>query len=321
MVLRYRDSLAVRFVPSWVLAKCAGVDGRFELWCRNVLFTQHRQALAAESGALQARRESVERELGSYFDHQWAGTYVAAQQTLRIAERSGFHFLRFTRHDETAAHGDIAEVTNDRVVMRTVASLRSFGIAPQRLLRVPWQGRKYLIDETEVASFANEVNSRNTGTPHRYLHRLGDPHEPDPVLPILPAPFESYIRVAPLITKVVRVTSSPRIMKDASGKCWTADCVVDIGTKHDAFLGMTFYAMHRDTFLGATLITLGETESIVRFTDCFGEHEKIDMPSVGWKFTTIGPWAVEPSEPFDLRELDQPDDTTVESDSVAQEAD
>lgn len=302
-----RDELAVRFAATSLIKRYAGFESQFARWCRHILDEQCERAMSAEESAGIARRVAIEQELGGIDSHEWAGRYESSHEGLLAAPVAGFVFAWSGCEDAAQSHGDVAEVTADRIVLRSPPSIRSFDIEPRRLLRVQWQGHKYLIPEAEVVEFANHVNSREGGAPFWHLHRVGDRTQPEPKLPRLPEPFDGHIRKEPLNANVVRVNSVGRSPDDTSGKCWEAEIVLNVGTADGVFMGMKFFATHRDTFLGANVVKLGDHESTAEFVDCFDENEELDMPQIGWRLSTLGPFVETTGENFDLRELDLDD--------------
>lgn len=298
-----KDEVAVRYAPTSLVRYFSGDGNGFAWWCSTVLSAQQDIAMSAEETASDSRLGMIRIELESLHGHPWAGAYEATNESLFLAPRSGFVYLSYGCTHSSASHGEVVEVTPQRIVLRSVATLKAFQIEPAILLRAEWQGHRYLIPDGDVVRFANCVNSRESGTPAWFLHRMSDRPQPEPRWPTLPSPFEHYILSEPLSAGILQITLVEPAPDDESGTCWQADVTLDKGARDGVFLGMMLYPTHRDAYLGAEVLDVFDHQARARFADCFSEGEKFDMPSPGWKFSTLGPFAELTGEYFNLEEL------------------
>lgn len=286
----WRVELAEHLVPMRVVEQLANGDGSFEPYWREVLNRQHRRALAAEVARYEALAAAIDDEIARLGKHDWAGHYESRFADLRLAPSGSYSLWSWGLCGGIVECGTVKSVSPDELCLQSAASSGYSDARTWRFFRVPWQGRNYLIEDDELPGFANHVNARDAETPLWYLRRFGDPSASEPRLPQLPAPYAAYILRKPVVADVLQILRVERDDPLANWHCWQAYFVLNVGAREGVFVGMRFHPLHRPHDFGAEVLEVRDHESTVRLSESVECEESIDIPHLGWRFTTLHPF-------------------------------
>lgn len=291
-IWKFRDDLALHYAPPGFLRWLRGGGGQTAKWASKIWWNQRDLARARELRAKDARISEIKNELVSLTDHPWAGEYEASGKSLWISPNGGYAYHWSTCTAEGWIHGRVSSAREETFSLEPVKSLAPFERLPgYALVPAQWNGLCYLIPESEIVAFANNVNSREVGTPYWYLHRLGKRPNTGHGLPAVAEPYSNMIRSTPLIAQVIGVGKLNHLHDDDSGNCFEVPIMLNAGRSEGVFAGMRLYAIHRDTYLGATVNEVEEHVAKANFVDCLKRDEHVDWPDLFWQFSSLGPFA------------------------------
>jgi hypothetical protein len=302
-IYHYRVPLAVRYWPAWHITQLSNKPGWLARWACEVYSCQLMERLNAEEAAYQQREIAIRAELETLGAHDWAGEYLThggnGGSSLLLAPASGFVFRSDSCESYELNHGDIVQVDSDAIILRPAIDPDAYGIGPsQNLIRAIWRGRKFLIQQTELERFLNDVNSRDPGAPAWYMCRNGDPTQDEPKWPKLPPAYNARVLRESLEAQVVGV-GTPRV---TTGNCVELLITIDAGSDKRAYPGMRLYTRESGELSALTLRTVRPTESEGTYVNCDVTADSEWLPKAGWHFAALG-YFIGPHEGFEFELL------------------
>ena len=193
----------------------------------------------------EARREVVLAEARTSA-RPWAGAYSRfdlfdCKVTLAVAPESGFAYSHSGCAGVDERNVGSVEREGDEVVLRPEwpSSQGWRHRLPERLTRVAWGDRTYLIEEGDLVAFCNAVNA---GSEPResifggFLLKAESLDERPAGPPDLPEPYRGHLLDRPIEARIAAVGAWTTDEQDP----WThrSTVTIDVGTRHGAFEGM-----------------------------------------------------------------------------------
>lgn len=141
---------------------------------------------------------------------------------------------------------------------------------PEKLIRVRWDKRRYLIADDGMLAFCNAVNQGEEPRPHHYGEfLLGDGQEKIAVrgLPEVPEPWSSYLLKAPVEGAITKVLPDLRAR-------------VNIGQKQGLRPGMELVPTEEFLFSEQVVESVEQNEAVLKTRHPNGMYRKIQVGDV-----------------------------------------
>ena len=285
-VICYRDALAVHLCPAWCLTHLVGND-QFADWAWKILSEKYDRLLAAEEPRMRARRQEIREELKRMGANGWAGEHrfrcpCGATAELLLAPHAGYVWAGSCERN----HGEIAEVTEDRIVLSPVLKWRPADPCecpePTELVRVHWGGEELLVRPEDMFDWCQDVNAG----PDEF-ELVGGLNPRWKVLPEVPEQYRQFVLREPIkanLVEVCLVLVRPGEEKYSPyADFYRVQQTLPVGTRDGVFKGLWFYASDGTSNRGVVL-EVDETSCIAVVWYVGGDE--IELPTVGTEYST-----------------------------------